>query len=36
VLFNTTGVEELDDDDVFRLIPKIAKRVGGIVLAEED
>ena len=36
VLFNTTGVEDLDDEDVFRLIPKIAKRIGRIVLAEEE
>ncbi|MDH3744884.1 MAG: beta-lactamase family protein [Acidobacteriota bacterium] len=36
LLFNTTGVEELEDEDVVRWVAKLAKDVGGIVLSGSD
>ena len=35
LLYNTTGVEDLDDAEVYRLVAAVARNVGGIVLGGE-
>jgi CubicO group peptidase (beta-lactamase class C family) len=36
LLFNTTGVEDLEDEALFRLISRMAKKVGNIVLRDSE
>jgi hypothetical protein len=36
LLFNTTGVEDLDDEDLYRWIARLTRSIGHIVLRDSE